>query len=369
MPGLVLSRLRSAASVSRWYTPLQSRGVIIVEGADARKLLQGLVTSDVGQLSAGPQYTAFLTPHGRLMRDAFLLDGPAGSVLIDAERAALPSLASHVNRYKLRSQAKVRDASDELTVVAASMLPPHVGDGPACEGGSWADPRLPELLGTRMLRPRGAPLPRWLDGSVEVSEELYSLQLLLLGVPNGGAQLRPAEALPLESNLELLHGVSFAKGCYLGQEVTARTHFRGVVRKRLLPVLDATRSIGGAQRESVPAFAHLPEAERQLAAQVFANTASEARAEAAAQPLMPQGAGASTGGDEGGDDDGMPTLSDVGGKKAGSVRSYEPELGLGMALCRVDVLDGETDDAKRLTSAECSLPTLTPLRPSWWPDR
>ena len=110
-----------------------------------------------------------------------------------------------------------------------------------------------------------------LHGSNEVHEELYALQLQLLGVPST-AQLHGADVLPIESNLDLLNAVSFSKGCYIGQELTARTHFRGVVRKRLLPIVASTHALGSLQRERMPAFEHLPRAERSLATTVLSST-------------------------------------------------------------------------------------------------
>jgi folate-binding protein YgfZ len=439
----------------RWHAALDSRGVLVVEGADARKLLQGLVTSDVTQLDAGPQYTAFLSAQGRMLHDAFLLPGPEGSVLIDADRAALPALAKHIKRYKLRSKAQVRDASEELGVTAVSSAlsadaPADGADAPACEGGAWADPRLPSLLGARLVRPRGAPVPAWMDGGDAADEALYALQLLLLGVPSGAQQLPAAAALPLEANLELLNGVSFAKGCYLGQELTvscrwrphsrtpsdrplipytvplipstrdatsglgqepyltapsychphlatritlvrtlisspravpllcvgavqARTHFRGVVRKRLLPVAHAPRlnehaPTPSSSEQLVPAsLSHLPAAEQAVAAALLRHDGALAADGAAAGAWGAEGAA-----HDDADDAGKAVLRDGKGKKAGMLRSYDPANGLGMALCRLDAAECDAGSdglgAPPLAAADEELPPLAPLRPSWWPD-
>ena len=89
-----------------WHAVLSGRGVLALEGRDTHKLLQGLVTSDVTALEEGgqPQHTAFLAHNGRMLFDAFLIPGPTGSVLIEAEAAAIPALAAHLRRYKLRSK-------------------------------------------------------------------------------------------------------------------------------------------------------------------------------------------------------------------------------------------------------------------------
>ena len=90
-----LRRLQTCGALasSTWQTALPSRGVLVVEGRDSRKLVNGLVTSDVTQLGAGPQYTAFLSVQGRVLYDAFLIGGVEGSLLIDVEAASLPGLA------------------------------------------------------------------------------------------------------------------------------------------------------------------------------------------------------------------------------------------------------------------------------------
>ena len=189
-------------------------------------------------------------------------------------------------------------------------------------------------------------------GSAPAPADLYGLQAALLGVPNGAAELPSAEALPLESNLELLSGVSFAKGCYLGQELTARTHFRGVVRKRVLPVVVAA-AVGGDGGEEVmegaAALAHLPPPERAAAARLlragFGPPASRRRGAERAEA----GAALHDGG---------------GGKSVGKLRAFEPRWGVGLALCRISVLDGGGAPLE----PEGGGPQLHPLRPSWWPD-
>ena len=374
-------------SAPRLFTRLRSRGVLAVEGRDARKLLQGLVTSDVTKLDDGPQYTAFLSAQGRVLLDAFLVPAPEGGVLVDAERAALPSLAAHLKKYKLRSKAKMRDVSDELEVAAASGWPADGEDagGAACDGGAWADPRLPDVLGCRFLRPIGAPPPDWLASSTSVEEaadeSLYDWVLMLLGLPNGSRHLPTNEALPLESNIELLNGVSFAKGCYLGQELTARTHFRGVVRKRLVPVMDTERfermqgqQSGGDGSDALGAgLSNLPEAERRLAAALLAmrvegaadaSLAAATGGAAAAAAAEEEGGGGEEEGEEGGG--GRDTLRNAKGKKVGDLRSYDPSLGLGMALCRLDAIGTSVERAAADQGGV--VPPLTPLRPSWWPE-
>lgn len=386
---IMFASLRKAlASAGQWRATLAQRGVLVVEGRDARKLVQGLVTSDVSLLDSGPQYTAFLAANGRVMFDAFLVGGAEGSVLIDADKACLPSLAKHLLKFKLRSKVKVRDASDEHVVLAvggghseatsslasSSCLPELLSFASStapCEGGPWADPRL-ACLGARVLHRRDAALPSWLEGAVDADPSLHRLHLSLLGVPEAAATLQ--DTLPLESNLELLNGVSFAKGCYLGQELTARTHFRGVVRKRLVPVCDASR-VGDKfeHGDDFPALAMLPEAERRLASQLLLATADAPAAPTDGGALLgdgptEEGAGEEEAGEEGGG--GGVKLLDGAGKRAATLRSFDPITGIGLALCRLDSL-GSSQSLSQVLSAEASargVPPLLPIRPSWWPQ-
>ena len=343
MPAKLAGWLASRA----WHARLD-RSVVALEGADGRKLLQGLVTADVPQLDAGPLYAAFLGAQGRVLLDAFLIGGPAGSVLLDVERAAVAPLLAHLKRYRLRSKAHARDASDEYEVLAANHDLP--ASGGACDGGAWVDPRLP-CLGSRVLLRRENSAASWMSDSREVGPELYNMQLELLGVPNGAVALPPAEALPLEANLEHLNAVSFAKGCYLGQELTARTNFRGVVRKRLLPVVDASLP-SPANTDSAdcpPAFAHLPTTERSLAARLLGDHAplatKRSMADMQLSALVP---GAQ--------------LRDAQGSKVANLRHYDAARGVGLALCRLTALTS----GEQLVSSDGM--SLIPLRPSWWPD-
>ena len=207
-----------------------------------------------------------------------------------------------------------------------------------------AAPGSARCAARRRRRRRGAA-----GGQRAAPADLYGLQAALLGVPNGAAELPTAEALPLESNLELLSGVSFAKGCYLGQELTARTHFRGVVRKRVLPVVVAAAVGGGGEEvEGAAALAHLPPPERAAAARLL---------RAGFGPL-------GVGGGEAERARGGAALHDGGGGKAvGKLRAFEPRWGVGLALCRISVLDGGGTPLE----PEGGGPTLFPLRPSWWP--
>lgn len=325
-----------------WHTSLD-RGVIAVQGADSRKLLQGLVTIDVRTLDVGPQYTAFLSSKGRILCDAFLVSDSDDMVLIETDCDAVPVLSEHLRRYRLRSKAMPRDVSNEYeVVVGAGAVEASHG---AADGKPWHDPRL-EGLGYRALRRRDAPKPQWLDGSAELDAGLYHFQLGVLGIPWDSAAL--SESLPLESNIELLNGISFTKGCYLGQELTARTKFRGTVRKRLVPVVDANKLDNAGQHEHPAALAHLPDAERAIASKLLR---CEERESADIFKMH------------------RNTTSDLlncvlqapDGTKAATLKAYDARLGVGLALCRLSAIG-----CGACLLAPGSL-HLKPMRPSWWP--
>ncbi len=197
---------------------LSSRALIAVMGPDWRSFLQGLITQDVGTLKPGEmRYGALLTPQGRLLNDLFVSGDDEGAVL-DVAAEARDGLIAKLNLYRLR--AKVQIAALEAQVVAAW------GDEPAVLAGGWrADPRLPDLGW------RGHA-----DHAPETSnEEAYLAHRLRLGAPD---PIRDAveNDYPIELNFDLLHGIDFKKGCFVGQETTSRMHRRGVVKTRLAPV-------------------------------------------------------------------------------------------------------------------------------------
>ena len=310
-----------------WHTVLPDRAVLAVEGADSRKLLQGLTTANIDELVDGgaPLYTGFLSAPGRVLFDALLYPADGGGVLVDVDASVLPALTQHLKRYKLRSKVALRDASDELEVLAMCG-----GDAAALDSGAWPDPRLP-LLGRARCARAAAAAAAWRRRRAARPRRptCTGCRPRCSACRTARRSCRPAEALPLESNLELLSGVSFAKGCYLGQELTARTHFRGVVRKRVLPVVVAA-AVGGdggeEEVEGAAALAHLPPPERAAAARLL---------RAGFGPL----------GVDGGEELSAPeagaALHDGGGGKAvGKLRAFEPRWGVGLALCRISVLDG-----------------------------
>jgi tRNA-modifying protein YgfZ len=196
-------------------TTLIDRTVIRLTGEEVRPFLQGLVTQDVLTLKDGePRWSGLLTPQGKALFD-FILWAEGEDILIDCEAAQADALIRRLSLYRLRR--KVGIARDEALAVHWS---PDAAARPA-------DPRLSEL-GFRWLAPADAAGP---DHAAE-----WRAHRLSLGVMEGVAELGSDETLWLEANAEELHGVDFAKGCYVGQENTARMHYRSKVNRRLVAI-------------------------------------------------------------------------------------------------------------------------------------
>jgi folate-binding protein YgfZ len=229
------------------YVTLPSRGILAVDGPDRAAFLQGLVSNDVTQ--AGPSraiYAAFLTPQGKYLHD-FLIVELGGKLLIDCEAGRLADLQRRLKMYKLRSKVTLEDVSAQYSVTAAfgpgalEALNLPVGEPGAAavlgDGVVFADPRLP-ALGSRAILPRGTEasvLEAAGFAAAEVAD--YDRLRLEAGVPDGSRDLIVEKAILLENNLDELNAISWQKGCYMGQELTARTRYRGLVRKRLFPVI------------------------------------------------------------------------------------------------------------------------------------
>jgi tRNA-modifying protein YgfZ len=198
---------------------LPARAVIAVTGEDRVGFLQGLVSNDVAEAAPGRAvWAALLTPQGKWLADFFILaDGER--LLLDCERAQLPMVHQRLSRYRLRSRVTLNEA--HLHVYVAWEGDPDV------TGIAAHDPRLPEA-GWRILATE--PIV------ANASEDEWDLFRLGLGLPDGSRDLESEKSVLLEAGFDELNGVSWTKGCYMGQELTARTKYRGLVKRRLVPV-------------------------------------------------------------------------------------------------------------------------------------
>lgn len=208
--------------------PDPSRGVIAIAGADARAVLQGVITNDVDRLGPdAPLYAALLTPQGKYLFDFFLIDAGDGRILIDVARDRGQALAKALMVYCLRRDARISGTGDMQVALSWG------GEPPACAVEGFLavpDPRDP-ALGARLY---GQGLHAGLEASAD--RAAYDLLRVQLGVPESGVELVPNDTFILEAGFERLNGVDFRKGCYVGQEVTARMKHKTELRKGLVPV-------------------------------------------------------------------------------------------------------------------------------------
>lgn len=212
---------------------LPSRALLRLTGADATEWLQGLITNDVEHLDTdGALYAALLSPQGKILFD-FLIYRAADSLLIDCEASALEALVKRLSMYKMRSDVTLTPEPDlgvlsSCTPLDASLEHVEI---------AVQDPRLEEL-GFRMVGDLARMASDYEEKGHSVDgEDVYRDYLLKLGVPNGEADFAPGKAYPLESNFDELNGISFTKGCFIGQEVAARMKHKAVLKKRILPVV------------------------------------------------------------------------------------------------------------------------------------
>jgi tRNA-modifying protein YgfZ len=254
---------------------LDDRGVVSVSGADATAFLQGLLTNDVERLGPSEaRYAALLTPQGKILFDMIAVRAPGEepSYLIECSATQAADLAKRLGFYKLRAKVAVADVSADRAVVAFWGAKPAT----VAEGVLYADPRDPRL-GWRGILPR--PIAAAI-GSEHVSE--YEGLRIAVGAPKGGLDFAYADAFPHDANFDLLHGVDFDKGCYVGQEVVSRMKHRGTARKRIArvklsgpapapgtPVMDgqlAVGALGSSSGREALALLRLDRAEEAMAA-------------------------------------------------------------------------------------------------------
>lgn len=197
---------------------LPGRAVIAVQGADSGHFLHNLLTADIEHLAPGAAtYAALLSPQGKILFDMLVFRAPEG-FMIDCAASRASALMQRLGMYKLRTRVEISPRSDLSVGVSPVDLP-----------GGYRDPRAPGI-GWRIIEApeRGAPAGDLAEG--------YDAARLALGLADSDADLGSGEFFPHEANLDQLGGVSFTKGCYIGQEIVSRMEHRGTARSRILPV-------------------------------------------------------------------------------------------------------------------------------------
>ena len=271
------------------FTKLPNRRLIAVHGTDASHFLHGICTSALPRATPSPLgfYSAFLTATGRVLYDAFIYptshsrtyrdtispkilekygDDDLG-YLIEVDSSQADSLVKHLKRYKLRAKVDIRAVEEGTYDVwniwdeATEPWTPHpslssLSSSLATAGGahgangisdliSLVDSRAPGM-GRRLVLPAqdqstsnfpNATSSLLSSDAVAAPPASYIIRRMLRGIPEGPAEIPSGAALPAEHNIDLMSGIDFRKGCYVGQELTIRTHHTGVIRKRILPVM------------------------------------------------------------------------------------------------------------------------------------
>ncbi len=235
---------------------LSHRGVLRVSGPDRVAFLQGLVSNDVEAVSPSQSiWAAFLTPQGKFLHEFFVTEedpgnsesaeaGGESALLIDCEADRRADLQRRLKLYKLRSQVQVEDAQSDYSVAVLfgedsfsrlGLEPTPGSTANLGKGRVFVDPRMAEL-GARAILPSGNAEAVLKDAGFETTSlDDYDCLRSELGVPDGSRDLEVEKSTLLENGFDELHGVDWNKGCYMGQELTARTKYRGLVKKRLMP--------------------------------------------------------------------------------------------------------------------------------------
>ncbi|CAF9915922.1 MAG: ccr4 associated factor [Alectoria fallacina] len=218
------------------FAQLPTRRLISLRGHDASHFLQGLITQNIpSQYASSCFYSAFLNASGRVLHDVYIYpDAKAEKeepgFLIEVDSNEVEALARHLKRYKLRAKVGIRVIDEgELSVWATwgKQSPCGFDSRTGC-----LDQRAPDM-GRRVI----VPGDRKLEASgTQVGSGSYDIRRMMMGVAEGQGEILKESALPQESNIDYMGGINFRKGCYVGQELTIRTHHTGVVRKRILPV-------------------------------------------------------------------------------------------------------------------------------------
>lgn len=260
-------------NISCQVEPLLKRGLIRVSGEDASSFLQGIVTNDMKHLQeSNSLFTMFLNTKGRVLYDSIIYKRKEEhTYFVECDLDGVQGLVKHLKMYRVRRKVNVDPIIDEwklwvlfnpkeeenpssvikhenqdlvvpsfLSNFEKSKVQSYLNDITLSNDSTlYSDPRL-SFLGYRVIAPECENVTKSVQNagiSVESSSHSYRMFRYRLGVGEGIKEIPFEKSFPLEANCDYLHGVSFHKGCYIGQELTARTHHTGVVRKRLMPLI------------------------------------------------------------------------------------------------------------------------------------
>lgn len=248
---------------------LRHRSLVKLSGDDIHAFLQGLITNDMNTLTANGHslFTFFLNNRGRVLYDSLIYRKTDQELVLECDTNARDNLVRHLKMYRVRKKIDIETINDTVWVIFnendlsndylnstvrkadtfsvcnaptikddleyAKLLEQNFHDDRFL---LFADPRM-YLLGVRIYGP-ALDIAKLFSNQIRLIDSThYTTFRYKLGVAEGITELPPGNCFPLEANCDYLRGVSFHKGCYVGQELTARTHHTGVVRKRVMPLI------------------------------------------------------------------------------------------------------------------------------------
>ncbi|KLN59093.1 hypothetical protein WH96_19075 [Kiloniella spongiae] len=225
---------------------LEHRTVLKLDGDELIPFLQAVITQDVSQVTPTKSvWSALLTPQGKFLHDFFVTSSPDGGLFLDCEKERAADLLRRLKLYKMRSKATLEQTGDEYTVLALQGddlcirlgIPANKGASKEFFGGCiYIDPRH-HALGARAIIPT-ENLTTFIEEYAlkESTLENYDQARVALGIPDGSRDLEVEKSILLENGFNELGAIDWDKGCYIGQELTARTKYRALIKKRLVPV-------------------------------------------------------------------------------------------------------------------------------------
>lgn len=236
----------------RWYSdvilePLKTRSILRVQGKEAVPFLQGLITNDMDNFGRGSSsiYTMFLNTSGRVMYDSLIhqIQNKRDDFIVECDASVVDQLKKHLNLFRIRKKVEISKPDWNIWVAFTALADKHPSIAPINSDHSgiliFKDARL-QNLGFRIILCNSSAIDHLKNMFPlkinHINKVTYEQHRYILGIGEGIKNLPQGKCFPMESNCDYLRGVSFNKGCYIGQELTARTHHTGVVRKRLMPL-------------------------------------------------------------------------------------------------------------------------------------
>ncbi|WP_085899742.1 YgfZ/GcvT domain-containing protein [Kiloniella majae] len=227
-------------------TKLEHRTALKLDGDELIPFLQAVVTQDISQVTSTKSvWSALLTPQGKFLHEFFVTSSPYGGLFLDCEKERAADLLRRLKLYKMRSKATLEQTNDQYTILALQgrdlskqfEVPNEKGVSKEVLGGCiYIDPRH-QAMGARAIIPTES-LAVFLEkyALTEGTLENYDRARVALGIPDGSRDLEIEKSILLENGFNELGAIDWDKGCYIGQELTARTKYRALIKKRLVPV-------------------------------------------------------------------------------------------------------------------------------------